>query len=263
MLRRVSVNFYIMTRTGLHWTKEEIAILKKYIIKDIYFPIPKDFVNDSIIGCYYEGRCISRSSKMVMLNFDIIDGKKGSLRGIAGVNFSNDENGKSNILIRMIGCNSIKNTPSASAKSRNKIIMKTGKDMMLWWQQFAVKGKFAYIKLNGMEDVIGFYWKLGWRFLQHPKSKHAASETHWRERIKKLNVINSLKGVDPCWVEKERSGILEKYFDRFLEGYYSDNELKNYRNRDDIYDIYDLKGTRKRHHLGLRYHGYKMYWFVS
>ena len=65
--------------------------------------------------------------------------------------------------------------------------------MLEWWKEFAVLGNFKYIKLNGMEDVLGFYWKIGWRFLRNPKSQHALSNDFWDERINSLNSINKLQ----------------------------------------------------------------------
>ena len=261
MLRQVSNNFYIMTRRDLRWTQKEFAYLKRNTIKDIFYPVPKDFVEDAISGMYFGEQCLVKPCKMVMLNFDVKNGVKYSLRGIIGVDFKMDENDKSYIQVRVIGCKSITNAPAATAKSNNAVIMKTGRDMLEWWKKFSIQGKFAYIKLNGMEDVLGFYWKLGWRFLNHPKARHALSDDNWKVRINKLNAINMLKGYDPCWLEKQRSILLDKYFDRFLEGYYSDTKIKKYTFKDDIYDIYKLSGTRRRHHLGLRYHGYTMYWY--
>jgi len=261
MLRQVSDNFYILTRKGQRWTPEEFQSLKQYTLRDIFHPVPKDFVDDAITGSYFEEECLVKPCKMVMLNFDVKNGKKYSLRGIVGVDFKIDTKGKSYILVRVIGCKSITNTPAATAKKKSNVIMKTGRDMLLWWQAFTIKGNFEYIKLNGMEDVLGFYWKLGWRFIRHSNAQHALSEDQWAVRIDKLNAINKLRGYDPCWIEKERSLLLDKYFDRFLEGYYSDSKLRTYTSRDDLYDIYRLTGTRRRHHLGLRYHGYTMHWF--
>ena len=251
----------MMTRKKSDWTSEQIKELNKYTIKDIFHPIPHDFVEDSIRGYSHNGHCITRPCKMIMFNFDHKDGCKQALRGIVGVDFKVAKNNQTYIFIRIIGCKSITNTPAALAKSRSDTIMKTGRDMIVWWKQFAIRGKFNYIKLNGMEDVLGFYWKYGWRFLHHPTAKHALDEATWKSRLDKLNYINRLKTTDSCWVEKERSKILDKYFDRFLEGYYSDIQLRAYRNKDDIYDIYDIDGTRRRHHLALRYHGYAMFWF--
>ena len=261
MLRQVTPQFYILTRKGETWSPDKLAFLKKYNLKDIFHPIPTDFIYDAIRGYYYEDQCITLPCKMVMFNFDTKNGARQTLRGIVGVDFKVDDKQRTYIYIRIIGCKSITNTPAACAKRRHDTVMQTGRDMLEWWQRFALQGNFQYIKLNGMEDVLGFYWKLGWRFNRYPTTKNTSNHKFWNSRIALLNKINKLKIADQCWIEKLRSGILTKYFDRFLEGYYSDTKLGTYVEKDDLYDIYGIKGTRTRHHLGLRYHGYTMFWF--
>jgi len=263
MLKRVTPHFYILNRRQKRWTPHEFRFIKKSCDKDIFSPLPFDFVRDAITGYYFEEKCITAPCKMIMFNYDLQpNNKKGSLRGVVAVDFKVDNKKQAYILIRVIGCKSIKNTPANTVKQRKNAIMKTGRDMLEWWKEFAVLGNFKYIKLNGMEDVLGFYWKIGWRFLRNPRAQHALSNDFWNKRMESLNAINKLQNkIDPCWIESERSPILSKYFDRFLEGYYSDVKLKTYRSYDDLYDIYGLDGTLKRHHLGLRYHGYTMYWY--
>ena len=234
MLLQVSPNFYMMARKNADWTERQLAELKKYAIKDLFHPIPHNFVKDSILGLSYDGQYLTPPCKMIMFNFDLKNNRKQALRGIVGVDFKVAGDGKTFIFIRIIGCKSITNTPAALAKKRSDTTMKTGCDMLMWWKKFALRGKFDYIKLNGMEDVLGFYWKYGWRFLHHPTAKHALDEIVWDSRIDQLNYINRLKIQDPCWIERERSKILDKYFDRFLEGYYSDAKLKMHREKEHI-----------------------------
>ena len=100
MLRQVSDNFYIMTRGDLRWTQKEFAYLKRNTIKDIFYPVPKDFVEDAISGMYFGEQCLVKPCKMVMLNFDVKNGVKYSLRGIIGVDFKMDENDKSKLFDR-------------------------------------------------------------------------------------------------------------------------------------------------------------------
>lgn len=261
MLRQVTPNFYILSRKGDRWNEEQLKLLNKYNLKSLFRPIPLDFVKEAIQGYYYNNECITKPSKMIMLNFDTINNKKTSLRGILGVDFKPD-NKKKYIVIKIIGCKSITNTPSYTVKNKHGVIMKTGKDMLKWWQDFAIKGNFDYIKLNAMEDVIGFYWKFGWRFLADSHASHAAPFNFIEERINKLNKINKMIHSDKVLIEKYRSKILYKYFDRYLEGYYKDTK-RNYYTKDDIFDIYELNDTQNRHIIGLRYNGYPMYWFMD
>ncbi len=66
----------MMTRKKSDWTSEQIKELNKYTIKDIFHPIPHDFVEDSIRGYSHNGHCITRPCKMIMFNFDHKDGCK-------------------------------------------------------------------------------------------------------------------------------------------------------------------------------------------
>ena len=260
MLRQVTPHFYILSRNGCRWSPEQFGLLKKYNLKDIFSPIPCDFAKDVVQGYFYDNQCITKPCKMIMLNFDVKDEKRCSLRGLMGIDFKVDHNNKHYISIRIIGCKSITNTPAKSVKNKYNIKMKTGRDMMAWWKGFARQGNFEYIKLNAMEDVIGFYWKLGWRFHYHRDGKHSLNEEAWRDIIEKLNRVNKILCSDSCWIEKERSKILDKYLDKYLEGYYKETGRNNHC-KDALYDIYGILGTNRRHHIGLRYHGYPMYWF--
>ena len=100
-----------------------------------------------------------------------------------------------------------------------------------------------------MEDVIGFYWKSGWRFgenFNYFKNK----EIRVLQNVKALNKINFelKKYSNKLNILFKRDAILQKYFDKYLEGYYSDSELTDYELRNkDIVD-YKLQNTI---HLGI------------
>lgn len=104
-----------------------------------------------------------------------------------------------------------------------------------------------------MENVIGFYWKYGWRFQKNINDRHSSI---WDERVGKLNKIiaNTDDGDD------ERDIILKKYFDRYLPGYYNDIELSKNNRWDKEHTEYDLTNTLERQRWELRFHGYPMFW---
>ena len=70
-MKKLTDNFYSLTREGEKWSSEQIRIIKKYLKYDIFNPVPRDFV-DSIFGSfnYITGECYFKPSKTIMFNFD-------------------------------------------------------------------------------------------------------------------------------------------------------------------------------------------------
>ena len=110
-----------------------------------------------------------------------------------------------------------------------------------------------------MEDVIGFYWKYGWRFgtnFDYYKRKESRINTH----INKLNHINFI-----CKYNKKlstllkRDRILVKYFDQYMEDYYSDSKMISYKLRNSDIHAYLIKNTLHLQRFNLRFHGNPMY----
>ena len=168
-MRKLSDNFYLLIRKGKMWNKDEIKTIRKYLNYNLFYPIPKSYVDVTIFGynCsygFYEKPC----PKYILFNFDSKDGKKLSLRGMCIVSINGLDIVKNKIkkyfTIELIGNKSITSPIVKSMKIKNNINVKSGKDMILFWKKFGKKSYFDYCKLYAMEDVIGFYWKYGWRF---------------------------------------------------------------------------------------------------
>ena len=60
-------------------------------------------------------------------------------------------------------------------------------------QDIAKKKKYDYFILNSMENVIGFYWKYGWRFKKNKTHNENRNYKIWSERILKLNNVKTSK----------------------------------------------------------------------
>ena len=236
-------NFKLLTRIGEKWTEEQI----KYINNTIHYHsignVSKKFVKNSIFGLYndleYEddnlGSCVVKPAKYLLLNFDINIEKNTlqDLRGFACLSIKKEKTKKKNknemsLHINFITCQKIGQI-AKNIKCRSHISVKTGKDMLFWIKDFVKeynlkqneneKSKITSITLNSTDDVIGFYWKYGWRFKNNTRN-----ENIWNERIQLLNSYQNRKTING--ISKET--ILKKYFDSYLEGYYK------YSNKEDL-----------------------------
>ena len=111
-----------------------------------------------------------------------------------------------------------------------------------------------------MEDVIGFYWKCGFRFNYDKKIKTFYNNKKWDILIKKLNEFNKLFKIKQDTIsEKEKKDydeFLERHFNRFMEGYYNINYLNKQIYSDDM--EYNNSLTQKK--FNLRFQGYSMYY---
>ena len=263
-MRKLSDNFYLLIRKEKEWNKDEIKLIKKYLNYKIFSPIPKPFIDVAIFGYHCEFGFYQRNCpKYILFNFDSKNGKKLSLRGMSVV--SNDGleivkgKGKRYFTIELIGNNPITNQIVKSMKTKNNISIKSGKDMILFWKEFGKRSYFDYCKLNAMEDVIGFYWKYGWRFgnnFDYFKKK----ENILTGYVEKLNIINKQYKI----TKKEnllyaRDKLLVKYFDKYMDDYYSDRKMIDYKLCDNDADYYLLKNTLHLQRFKLRFDGYPMY----
>ncbi len=221
-------NFKLLTRIGEKWTEEQT----KYINNTIHYHsignVSKKFVKNSIFGLYndleYEddnlGSCVVKPTKYLLLNFDINIEKNTlqDLRGFACLSIKREKTNKRKtknnnekfLHIDFITCQKIGQI-AKNIKTRSHISVKTGKEMLFWIKDFAKKNKFTSITLNSTDDVIGFYWKYGWRFKNNTRN-----EDIWNERIQLLNSYQNCKKINGI----TRETILKKYFDSYLEGYY-------------------------------------------
>jgi hypothetical protein len=242
-------NFYCIIQRNKKWSPEQIKILKKNVNYTLFSPISIGFINETIYG-------YSNKTKFIMFNFDTLNGKKHALRGIACVTTNHKgKKGEKFYTLDLICNSSVKNSTIKCVKKRRGIITKNGRDMIEYWKRFG-KSKFSYFKLKSMETVLGFYWKLGWRFNLNGKFK-----TIWDERICELNKINkSIDSTNICAKDRLRHVVLTKYFDRFLEGYYSDSSLSRNNVWYQEHSDHMLNNTIDRGRWDLRYNGYTMYW---
>jgi hypothetical protein len=264
-MRKLSDNFYLLIRKEKTWNKDEIKLIRKYLNYKIFYPIPKSFIDIAIFGydCefgFYQRNC----PKYILFNFESKNGKKLSLRGMSVV--SNDGleivKGKSKryFKVELIGNKPITNPIVKSMKAKNNVIFQSGKDMLLFWKEFGERSYFDYCKLNAMEDVIGFYWKYGWRFGSSNFDYFKKKEIILAKYVEKLNDINKkYKITKKVCLLYERDELLSKYFDKYMEDYYSDRKMIDYKLCDNDADYYLLKNTLHLQRFKLRFDGYPMY----
>jgi len=264
MLRKVTDNFYILTRHCERWNNDELYIIDKYIDFDIFTPISPGFVSDHIFGRYdaSTAACHIEPAETIMFNFDCRHGKRHSLRGMAAFSILREKGLAMDpfLHISLIGSLSIRERPASTAKRRSGVKSKSGKDMLSWIKKFALIRNMKYIKVDAVENVIGFYWKQGWRFSGGHNRVCESSVATWQDRIDKLNRINLSRSTDKEWIEEQRNSILSRHFDKFLEGYYNDTKLGKPRSQDELYELYNISDTLSHHRLSLRFNGYAMYW---
>ena len=247
-------NFKLLIRTNEKWTEEQTKYINDIIHFHSIGNVSKNFVKNSIFGLYndleYEddnkGSCVVKPTKYLLLNFDINikTNNEEELRGFACLSLDTkinkinkiNKNNEVNLHIHFITCQKIGQI-ARNVKSRSQVSIKTGKDMLFWIKNFAKqynkkineniknennekyenknnKKQITFITLNSTDDVLGFYWKYGWRF----KNK-TRNENIWNKRMQLLNSYQN---------SKKRKAILKKYFDSYLEGYYK------YSNKEDL-----------------------------
>jgi hypothetical protein len=264
-MRKLSDNFYLLIRKEKTWNKDEIKLIRKYLNYKIFYPIPKSFIDVAIFGYHCEFGFYQRNCpKYILFNFDSKNGKKLSLRGMSVV--SNDGleivKGKSKryFKIELIGNKPITNPIVKSMKAKNNIVVQSGKDMLLFWKEFGKRSYFDYCKLNAMEDVIGFYWKYGWRFGSSNFDYFKKKENIVAKYIEKLNDINKkYKITKKMYLLYERDELLSKYFDKYMDDYYSDRKMIDYKLYNKDIKDYLLKNTLHLQRFNLRFDGYPMY----
>lgn len=262
-MNKLTNNFYSITRNGKKWTPKQTELIKKYLHYKMFSPIPKDYI-DTIFGSfnYITDKCIYKPSDVIMLNFDVKNNERKSVRGMICLSFGGIHKKKGKTYkyyyIDLIGNNGLGSTPAAAVKRRHCVSTKSARDMIEYWKKH--RKKFDYFKLKSMEDVIGFYWKCGFRF-NYSKSERNIYETEkWYQLINELNYYNSrLRRRNENVRKKEReefSHFLNKYFNKFMEGYYNVNYLTgNISNND-----FKYKNTLSQKQYDLRSHGYSMYY---
>lgn len=247
-------NFLLLTRKNEKWTKKQREYIKNVIHFHSIGNVSKNFVKETIFGLYNdlnyesdnEGSNIKSPSKYLLLNFDINTKKNISqdLRGFACLSIKREKTNKTkankskkktkneiSLHIDFITCQKIGQI-AKNIKSRSHISVKTGKEMLFWIKDFVKEynlkqnennennenknPKITSITLNSTDDVIGFYWKYGWRFKNNTRN-----EDIWNKRIQLLNSYQNCKKIS-------KEAILNKYFDSYLEGYYK------YSNKEDL-----------------------------
>ena len=274
-MRKLNDNFYTITRRSKHWSTKQLKLLEKYVDYKMFLPIPRNFVKEAIFGTQDpdETEYYNSPPKFILLNFDSKNGKRQSLRGIAAV--STDGIGEDRsypyrdvpalqfkyYTLELIGNYSIRRKPSSATKERHNVKVRSGKDMLDCLKKFGIKGGYQYLKLNAMENVIGFYWKYGWRFHEFSSEQRDCSHNIITQRVEKLNDVNKLiTSVRYTKYDDIRNRILTKYFDRYLPDYYCVNALSKCNAPIDDYDDYELVDTLTYKRWNMRFQGYPMYW---
>ena len=127
--------------------------------------------------------------------------------------------------------------------------------MIEYWIKYGKKENFSYFKLKSMEDVIGFYWKCGFRFDSSKRQKSLYNNKKWNNNIKILNYYNRKNSLNNK-EQEEYDEHLRKYFNKYMEGYYNVNYLsKNLKDKD-----FKYKNTILQKQYNLRWEGYSMYY---
>ena len=270
-MEKLTDNFYLLKKRGKKWNKKQEKILRDNCHYSMFKPIPRDYVDYVLYGYFsLSGKCVYKAPDIVMLNFDVKNGERSSLRGLICISFDGLEKigskGSNNykeykyLYTDLIGNNSVSNSVAKRVKRKDNIIVKSGRDMLKYWVEFGKKNNFDYFKLRSMEDVIGFYWKCGFRFNYRKRENNIYDSDKWSILIEKLNEYNKmLKRRQDGVREKEKeefSLFLEKNFNKFMEGYYNVNYLSNR-----MYNI-DMKynDTLSEKKYNLRFQGYAMYY---
>lgn len=231
----------------------------------MFDPVPKDYV-DTIFGSYNHitDECYYKPSDFIMFNFDVKNGERKSIRGMICISLDGIEKRRGKeykyYYIDLIGNNGLGSTPAAAAKRRHNVSVKSGKDMIEYWKRYGKKKKFDYFKLKSMEDVIGFYWKCGFRFNYSKKNRFIYETEKWEDRINTLNQYNQiLKNRKDGVMEEEKkefSKFLNKYFNKYMEGYYNLDYLTNNMTHNDL----KYENTLSQKQYDLRFQGYSMYY---
>lgn len=266
IMKKITDNFYLLTKKKQTWTEKQKTLLKKYCNYSIFHPIPKDYVDCVLYGSFNETtkECLYKAPDVVMLNFDICNGHRESLRGLICISFDGREK-KGNKEYKyyytdLIGNKGFGSSIASTVKKRKNIVTKSGKDMIEYWIKYGKRNKYDYFKLRAMEDVIGFYWKCGFRFNYDKKMKTFYNNEKWDLLIKKLNNFNKLFKLNQNRImekeKKEYDAFLERHFNRFMEGYYNINYLNKHIACCDM----DYNTTLSQKRFNLRFQGYSMYY---
>lgn len=250
-MKKLTNNFYIIKKKK-YWNFNQKKIIKKYLNYNIFKNISKKFV-DYIFEDYNK-----LSADVIMFNFDSIRGKKLSLRGIICISFPNQiDNYLSKkekykyYTLELIGNINIGKGPSNIVKKKHNISIKSGKNMLKYWINYGKKHKYKYFKVNSMENVIGFYWKYGFRFTKININYDILSNV-----INRLNYLNN-KVILNKFEKEEYNYLLKKYFDKYLKDYYNINYLSNNHELSEI----NSDDTLNEKRYNLRHYGYPMYYF--
>ena len=81
--------------------------------------------------------------------------------------------------------------------------------MIEYWKRYGKKKHFSFFKLKSMEDVIGFYWKCGFRFNYSKKNGYLYETEKWKQLINRLNEYNNrLKRRQDGVMKRKRKNIV-------------------------------------------------------
>ena len=139
-MEKLTENFYLIKKKGKKWNKEQEKILRDNCHYSMFKPIPKNYVDYILYGFFtLSGKCEYKAPDVVMLNFDVKNGERSSLRGLICISFDGLEKigkkGNGNykeykyLYTDLIGNNSVSNSIAKRVKKYN-IIVKSGRDML-------------------------------------------------------------------------------------------------------------------------------------
>jgi hypothetical protein len=102
--------------------------------------------------------------------------------------------------------------------------------------------------------------KYGWRFGSSNFDYFKKKENIVAKYIEKLNDINKkYKITKKMYLLYERDELLSKYFDKYMDDYYSDRKMIDYKLYNKDIKDYLLKNTLHLQRFNLRFDGYPMY----
>ena len=131
------------------------------------------------------------------------------IRGFASVNYYSDDNGNEYLYIDLI-CNSMFHSMTTRGTGDDRRI--GGKGMIDRVINLGLEMNVSYIKLSAIDDVIPYYWKLGFRFMNVELEQKAQELV---ASLRKAQIQAQIQGNDEE-VERKLNKIITNYYPGYL-----------------------------------------------
>jgi len=133
------------------------------------------------------------------------------IRGFASVNYYSDDKGNHYLYIDLI-CNSMFHSMASSSRHTGDDRRIGGKGMIDRVINLGLEMNVSYIKLSAIDDVIPYYWKLGFRFMNVELEQKAQELV---ASLRKAQIQAQIQGNDEE-VERELNKIITNYYPGYL-----------------------------------------------